>query len=127
MKMMKDRTFGQIIKEIRLNKNMSMKQIGLKLKKISISKYSKIERGIQNPRNKEEFLEIIDALEIKDKKIISDLELKAMKHIEVKKLSEEDIIKKAPLIIPSKINTKEKLDKFYKKFREYIIDSNSPE
>lgn len=33
MKMMKDKTFGQLIREIRLNKNMSMRQIRLKLKK----------------------------------------------------------------------------------------------
>lgn len=96
MKMMKDKTFGQLIREIRLNKNMSMRQIGLKLKKINISKYSKIEREIQNPRNKEEFLEIIEAIELTDPELIKSLEKKAMKHIEVKKLSEEDIIKKAP-------------------------------
>lgn len=127
MKMMTDKLFGEHIKYIRLKKSMSIRQIGKKLKNIDISKYSKIERGIQNPRDKKEFLEIIEALEINEPELIKTLEIKAMKYIDVKELSEKDIIKQLPLIIPSKIDTKEKLEKFYKKFKEYIIKSNSPE
>ena len=119
-------SFGDLITDIRVNKNTSLRQMAQKLKKISLEKYSKIERGIQNPKNQEEFLEIINALEINDLELIKKLEKKAMEFIPIKKMSEKDILKYFPAFIPTHIKTEEELKLFIKKMKKLIEKENSP-
>lgn len=118
-------TFGDEITKIRIAKKMTLRSISLKLKNISLTKYSKIERGIQNPRNKDEFLEIIDALGLVDPSVISKLEELAMKKIYSKKNKLED--KEFPLFTTGNIKTEKEAEDFLNKYNKIIKDSEEPE
>lgn len=119
--------FGDAITEIRISQGLNLRKISKNLPNVTISKYSKIERGVQNPKNKQEFKEIIKALNIKDPEIISLLELKAMVFIQPKKLSDEDFLEYLPAFLPKKFKSKKELNDFIKKYRKIIEESISPE
>ena len=103
--------FGRKIQEIRINKGYTLRSFFKILKskgfKKDISQYSKIEREIQNPQNKEEFDFIISSLEIDDKELIKNLELAAQKFIPEKEVDEKTLI---PAFLPPHIKTKDQLD-----------------
>ena len=113
--------FGDRITDIRVNKKWSLRVVLKRLKTISTSTYSKIERGIQNPYTKEEFNEIMEALEITDEDLIKELELLAMKYIPEKELTEEEFVKHLPAFLPPDFD-ESKLDKL----KEIVKDTELP-
>lgn len=54
--------------------------------KKDISQYSKIERGIQNPQTKEEFLIILEALDLRNDEVIKKWEKEVQKLLPERKL-----------------------------------------
>jgi transcriptional regulator with XRE-family HTH domain len=117
------KSFGDSITDIRVNRGWSLRKFVLKLKTISLVDYSKMERGIQNPVNKEMFDEIIVALEITDSVLIKELELLAMNFIPEKSMSESDLVEHFPAFLPSNVIVD---DQLIEKIKETIIESNTP-
>lgn len=113
-------TFGDLITDIRLKKGMSLRAMCKKLKIIDMETYSKIERGIQNPYDKDEFNDIIQALGLSDKDEIKELESLAMTFIQEKTMTEKEILEHMPAF-PHHFE-KDQLDKL----KDIIIDINKP-
>lgn len=112
-------SFGELIYQYRINNGSYTlrafyKKLVLHGLKMSISEYSKIERGIQNPRCKNEFEIIIKTLGITDNLIISELERLALSKIEKKNENLESF----PVFLPSNINDDKKIDKLIDFFKE---------
>ena len=110
-------TFGERITNIRIAKGLTIRKVSLKLQTLSSSSYSKIERGIQNPVNKDQFNEIIDALEITEPEIISELEQLAMQFIPPKEMTDEELVKHLPVFLPPNFDI-DKLDDLKRIIRE---------
>lgn len=115
-------TFGERIFKIRIQKKLTIRAVILKCKTISSSTYSKIERSIQNPYNKEQFQEIINALEIKDKKLIKELEQLAMNFIPPQEMTEEELAHHLPVFLPPDFDL-DQLDDL----KESIKESHMPD
>ena len=105
--------FGDKIKEIRIQKKISLRN--LKFKLLNLEKYSKIERNIQKPKNKKEFIEIINSLNIIDENEIKKLESLVFSSVNKKPDKLE--------IHPELYNlSKEEIDKI----NDYLEKSNKP-
>lgn len=96
-------TFGDKITHQRLNVlRLTLREVGIRLKKsgsvLDLSDYSKIERGIQFPYNKKEFLDILTVLELSN---IDELEPLAMKSNHSRQVSEEELVQHLPIFIPT--------------------------
>ena len=111
--------FGKEITKIRIEKGYTLRSFFKKLKKNNfkkdISQYSKIEREIQNPQNKEEFLVIIKCLEITEQNLISKLENQAKVFIPEKEIDEKGLV---PIFLPPHIKTKDQVDKIIETLKE---------
>lgn len=116
-------TFGEEIFKIRVNQSPSLraffKTLAQNGSKLTIGQYSKIEQGIQNPRNKEEFDIIISSLNISDKVLIQKLEYLALSNTKNKTFDPTDL----PVFLPSEIDTDDKLDKLM----DFLKESDLPD
>ena len=123
----KNNTFGDNITELRVRQGLNLRAVSKRLKMLTLTKYSKIERSIQNPRNKDEFDDIIQAIGLTDSQLISELEILANKFIQPPTIDKKEILKRLPVFISAKYKTKEDLDKFLDNYEKIIIESDTPE
>jgi transcriptional regulator with XRE-family HTH domain len=127
MKKIKIKTFGDYIQEIRISKNKTLRNISQELLSISLTKYSKIERSIQQPKDINEFNEIIKALKINDAILIKKLKKLSKEKLPSKIPTDEEIREEYPAFVPPHIKTKEELNEFLNNYRKIIIESYTPE
>lgn len=118
--------FGEIITKLRINKNLTLRSVYQKLinigSSLSLSDYSKIERGIQFPYTKQQFLDIINILDVTDSSEIDTLEKMAMKSNVFRKIDPEELASHFPIFS----NIKEKnIDKFLDIIKE-DLNPNPP-
>lgn len=116
-------TFGEEIFKIRVKNQPSLRAFFLILKNnglcMEIGQYSKIERGIQNPRTKTEFDIIVKSLNITDAKLIADLEKLALGNTKQQEIDCSDL----PVFLPNNIDTEDKLDKLM----DFLKESDKPD
>lgn len=125
------KTFGDTLHEVMVNKGYTLRALAKKLEArkstISLMKLSKILRNIQNPSNKQEFDELMNALDVTDSQILKELETLAMSFIPPRKLSEEELVQSLPAFVPAHIQTPEQLEEFKKYWFKTMQEDQEPE
>lgn len=124
--------FSEELDQIRKTKEFhSLRELNLKLKKlnstISLTKLSKILRGIQNPSNQQEFKDLMHIFEITDPVVISRLEVLANDFVPVKTPTDEELAHNLPIFTGKTFNSQKELEEWSETFKAIIKKDYEPE